>query len=171
MTKPRTAPRGGKPHTAPEHGHAVLTEAEQAKFLGRGNEVVSNLGHPSRESDLTKHPLNKVQNYDSGDTARTFRDPPRLQGVYTKCNDPKSGISAEQNIDAWAKRATANSYTGHGNKAGVGKDPTMPDPRGRHSNESDGYLARSPNPSTDNWASFRAGSESGEGRLEKLHRK
>jgi hypothetical protein len=37
MTKPRTAPRGGKPHTAPEHNHTVMSQAEQAKFLGRGD--------------------------------------------------------------------------------------------------------------------------------------
>jgi hypothetical protein len=43
----------------------------------------------------------------------------------------------------------------------------MRDPRGRHSNESDGYLA-----STKNWPSFDyGGAESGEGRLQKIHRK
>jgi hypothetical protein len=167
MVKPRTAPRGGKPHTAPEHGHAVLTEAQQAKYLGRRNELVSNLGHPSRQDDLTRHPLSKTQNYDTADTERTFRDPAKLQGVYGKRNDPKSGISAEQNIDAWAQRAAANSYhRGHGE----GVDPTMRDPRdGSRSTESDGHLASLPTPSTKNWADFRAGSESGEGRLEKLH--
>jgi hypothetical protein len=164
-------PLARKPHTAPEHNHAVLSQAEQSKWLGVKDEVVTNLGHRSTQDDLTRNPAPFVQNYDSADTKSTFRDPAKLQGVYGKCNDPKSGISAEQNIDAWAKRATANSYTGHGNKAGTGRDPTMPDPRGRHSNESDGYLADSPTPSTKNWADFRAGSESGEGRLEKLHRK
>jgi hypothetical protein len=44
-----------------------------------------------------------------------------------------------------------------------------PDPRGSHSNESDGYLAPLPSPSEKYWADYRAGSESGEGRLEKLH--
>src|SRR5262249_24400693 len=120
------------------------------------------------EGDLTRHPLGRMMNCDSADTARTFRDPPRLQGVYKKTADPRSGISSEQNIDAWAQRAAANSYH---RGPGPGKDPTMPDPRGRHSNASDGYLASSPGPSTENWADYRAGSESGEGRLEKLHRK
>jgi hypothetical protein len=159
--KPRTAPRGGRPHTAPEHQHAVLSQKEQSKFLGRADEVVSNLGHPSREDDLTRHPLGRMMNYDSADTARTFRDPAKLQGIYRKCGDPRSGISSGENLDKWADYAKANSYTGEG----LGKPPSMPDPRGGHSNESDGYLR-----STKGWADFDYGSESGF-RIEKTHRK
>jgi len=154
-----------------EIDHYVLDQYEQEKHLGIGHEMTRNLGHPWRESEIEQNPAERTMNYDSADTARTFRDPTKLQGVYGKCSDPQSGISSQDNLDRWSGLATANSYTGHGNKDGVGKDPTMRDPRGRHSNESDGYLASSPTPSTKNWADFRAGSESGEGRLEKLHGK
>src|SRR5262249_40799317 len=74
-------------------------------------------------------------------------------GAFRKCSDPRSGISSGENLDKWADYAEANSYTGHGNKAGPGRNPSMPDPRiGRGSNESDGYLADQPSPSTKNWA-------------------
>jgi hypothetical protein len=116
-------------------------------------------------SDLTKHPLKDVIAYDG----RNIIDERRAQGVYRKFRDPKGGISSEQNLDRWADYAKSNSYTGHGDKAGHGKDPTMPDPRGSHSQRSDGYLAPLPSASTETWADHRAGSESGEGRLEKLH--
>jgi hypothetical protein len=147
-----------------EIDHYTLDQYEQERHLKIGHERTKNLGHDWRESEIEKNPAGRMMNYDSADTARTFRDPAKLQGVYGKCNDPKSGISTQQNIDAWSQRATANSYTGHGNKAGPGKDPTMRDPRGRHTNESDGYLR-----STKGWPRFDAGSESGEGRLEKAH--
>jgi hypothetical protein len=169
--KPRTTPHGGKPHTAPEHNHAVLSQAEQSKLLGVADEVVTNLGHASTQDKLVEHPLSKTQNYDSADTERTLRDPPKLQGVYTKCSNPRSGISSEQNIDAWGRRAAVNSY--HGGH-GEGVEPKMPDPRERAAaghqpgggKGSDGYLA---NPKE--WASFEYGSESGQGRLEKAHKK
>jgi hypothetical protein len=155
--KPHTTPHGHRHHTAPEHNHAVLSEAEQAKFLGRDNEVVSNLGHPSREDDLMKHPLRSVPAYDGKDIITEKRS----VGVYGKFKDPKSGISAEQNLDRWADYARQNSY--HGKD---GKDPVVKDPRGSHSNESDGYLR-----STKGWAGYEYGSESGLGRIEKTHRK
>jgi len=157
--KPRTAPRGGKPHTAPEHGHAVLTEAEQAKFLGRGNEVVSNLGHRSREGDLTRHPLGKVPTYDTAPQGqREIKEGQRLtQGVYGRHVPINSGISSAENLRSWQKYSTSNSYDGR-------------DPKGRGAG-SDNHLAPLPSASTENWADFRAGSESGEGRLEKLHGK
>jgi hypothetical protein len=153
--------------TQPYLDQDTLTQREQAKRLGVKEETVMNLGHRVKQDDLSRHPLDRVQNYDSGDTARTFRDPPRLQGVYGKCNDPKSGISAKQNIDAWAKRATANSYDGHHHKAGPGVAPTVRDDRRSVPSEarnkgSDGHLA-----STKDWASFEYGGDSGLGRLEK----
>jgi hypothetical protein len=151
-----------------EIDHYVLDQFEQEKHFGIGHEMTKNLGHDWRESEIEKNPAGRMMNYDSADTARTFRYPAKLQGVYGKCNDPRSGISQQQNLDRWADYATKDSYH---RGPGPGKEPTMRDPRGKHSNESDGYLASQPNPSTKNWADFRAGSESGEGRLEKLHRK
>src|SRR5262249_43316363 len=101
-----------------------------------------------------------VTNYDSADTKRTSRDPPNLQGVYKKTSDPRSGISSQENIDAWSRRAAGNSYH---RGPGPGKYPTTPDPRGPHTNESDGYLR-----STRGWSNLPdAGPESGEGRLQK----
>jgi hypothetical protein len=158
MAKKPLAP---KPRTAPEHAHAIMSEAEQAKYLGLQNEVVTNLGHASREDDLTRNPLGKVVNYDSADTARTFRDPARLQGTYRTCGDPRSGISSAGNLDKWADYATKDSYTGHGNKAGTGRPVSMPDPRGRRDEGSDEYLLR------PDWSKYEYGADSGPGRLEK----
>src|SRR5262249_54287263 len=144
--------------TQPYLHHDTLTQAEQSRFLGRSVECTKNLGHDSTVDRLTENPAGRMMNYDSADTARTFRDPSKLQGVYRKTGDPRSGISSEANIDAWGRRASVNSY--HGKD---GKDPTMRDPRGSHTNESDGYLR-----STKDWANLPdAGAESGEGRLQK----
>jgi len=118
---------------------------------------VRNLGHKATDASLTKNPAGKLMNYDSGDTARTFRDKGKLQGVYTTCSDPRSGIASQANLDKWSDYSTKDSYRGK-------------DPKGRGAG-SDGHLADLPTPSTKNWADFRSGSESGEGRLEKLHRK
>jgi hypothetical protein len=171
--KPRTAPHGGKPHTAPEHNHTVMSQAEQAKFLGRGDEVVSNLGHPSREDDLTRHPLGKVDDYANNRASERVVDgPKRSVGVYRSFKNPESGIPNQQNLDRWAGYAQANSYTGHGNKAGPGKEPPQSDgqrrsvPSEARDKDSDGYLA-----DPKEWSRFDRGSESGEGRLEKIHRK
>ena len=117
---------------------------------------VRNLGHKSSERGLLKNPAGLI-NYDSADTARTFRDKGKLQGVYTTCSDPRSGIASQANLDKWSDYSTKDSYRGK-------------DPKGRGAG-SDGHLADLPTPSTKNWADFRSGSESGEGRLEKLHRK
>jgi hypothetical protein len=144
---------------APEHNHAILSEAEQAKYLGLGNERVTNLGHPSREDDLTRHPLGQPINYDTAPQAeRQIKEGQRhTTGVYQKHSPINSGISSAENLRSWQKYSTSNSYHG---KAPAGRGEG-----------SDGHLAASPNPSTKNWADFRAGSESGEGRLEKLRRK
>jgi hypothetical protein len=170
MTKPRTAPRGGKPDTAPEHNHAILSQAEQARHLGVRDEVMRNLGHEMQQDDLTRHPLAKVQDY-TGDRAgeRVERGPPRSQGVYRSFKNPESGISSEENLARWSgySRANTQSLNGRGRDS---KPPSMPDPRlsGRHligpgaKGDSDGYLA-----STKEWASFEYGGDSGLGRLEK----
>jgi hypothetical protein len=170
VTKPRTAPRGGKPHTAPEHQHAVLSQAEQAKFLGRSDEIVSNLGHPSREDDLTRHPLRKVPNYEPASN-RVVDGPKRGVGVYRSFKNPQSGIStSEANLRGWASYAHSNSYDGG---HGEGVEPKMPDPRERAAaghrpgggKDSDGHLLR------PEWDRYQFGADSGEGRLEKTHRK
>jgi hypothetical protein len=61
-------------------------------------------------------------NYDSADTERTFRDPSKLQGVYKKADDPRSGISSADNLARWSGYAGMNSFDGKD-----GKDPAMPD--------------------------------------------
>jgi hypothetical protein len=160
--KPRTS-RTGRPHTAPEHGHATLTEAQQAKFLGRSDEVTMNLGHRVRQDQLIEHPLNRVPTYDTAPQAeRQIKEGQRLtQGVYQKHSPINSGISTADNLRAWADYSRSNTYSVDGR----GRDP-----KGRGVG-SDGHLAPLPKASTESWADFRAGSESGEGRLEKLHRK
>jgi hypothetical protein len=148
--------------------HESLSQAEQARFLGAKPERTKNLGHDSTVDKLTENPVGYPLNYEPGSN-RVVRGPPRSQGVYGKFRDPQSGICNQQNLDRWSGYARSNSFRGEGDS--IGKDPVVRDPRGPHSNKSDGYLAPSPNPSTKNWADYRAGSESGEGRLEKLHGK
>lgn len=155
---PRRA-RATKP--APEIDHAIMSEAEQSRFLGRADETTMSLGHRVKQDALTEHPLGKLPTYDTADTARTFRDPSKLQGVYGKCGDPRSGISSQDNLDRWADYATKDSYTGHGNKAGTGRPVSMPDPRGRRDEGSDEYLLR------PDWSKYEYGADSGPGRLEK----
>src|SRR5262249_16212467 len=160
--KPR---RSAKPYTPPEHGHAILTEAEQAKFLGRGNEVVSNLGHRSRKGDLTRHPLKTVPTCDTASQAeRQIKEGKRLtQGVYRRHVPINDGRSTAENLRVWSKYSQSNSY--HGGH-GEGVSPTMADPRGTHTDRSDGYLL-----STRGWANLPdAGAESGEGRLQKIRK-
>jgi hypothetical protein len=148
-----------------------MSQKEQSEFLGRDEEVLSNLGYPAKESELTRHPLGKVHDYQNHASERVVRGPARSQGVYGKFRDPQSGISTnQQNLDRWAGYARSNSYTGHGNKAGPGKEPTMPDPRERSTagyrpasgKDSDGYLA-----DPKDWADYQYGSEAGLGRIQK----
>jgi hypothetical protein len=148
--------------TQPYLNHDTLTQREQAKHLGVKEETVMNLGHPVPVSQLTEHPAPHVKNYDSGDTGRVVRGPARSQSVYGRFRDPKDGTSTSENLSRWAGYAHAGSYQGGD---GTGKEVSMPDPRGRHSNESDGYLQ-----STKSWPSFEYGSESGPGRIEKAHK-
>jgi len=110
MVKPRTAPHGGKPHTAPEFQHSILSQAEQAKLLGRSDETTRNLGHPSSEDRLMEHPLDKVQDYQNHASEKIVRGPPRSQGVYRRFKNPQSGIANEANLGKWASYAHSNSY-------------------------------------------------------------
>jgi hypothetical protein len=142
-----------------------MPEIQQRKFLGVGEEHTLNLGHPSTQDRLSEHPLDRVQNYDSGDTGRVGRGPARSQSVYGKFRDPKDG----HDFAGWASYAREGSYTGRGNKAGLGKDPPTTDDSRRtvpdvaRAKNSDGYLE-----STRTWANLpEAGGDSGVGRLEK----
>jgi hypothetical protein len=147
--------------------HETLTQGQQAKFLGHKPETVLNLGHPTTVDRLTENPVGYPRDYENGPAARVINER-RSQGVYGKFADPKDGRSTQANLDRWADYAKANSYTGHGNKAGVGKAPTVRDPRGgtvpsaARKKDSDGYLA-----SPKDWASYEYGGDSGLGRLEK----
>jgi hypothetical protein len=141
-----------------EIDHYVLDQYEQEKHLGIGHERTKNLGRDWRESEIEKNPARPLD-YEGGPAARVINEP-RSQGVYGKFADPKDGTSRQENLDRWASYAKSNSYH---RGPGPGVYPTTPDPRGRHTNESDGYLL-----STKGWANLPdAGSESGEGRLQK----
>jgi hypothetical protein len=145
--------------TQPFLDHDTLTQRQQAKHLGVKEEVISNLGHACKVSDAANHPLGKPINYDTAPQAeRQIKEGQRFtQGVYGRHVPINSGISTAENLQAWSKYSQSNTYDGR-------------DPKGRGVG-SDGHLAKLPNPNPSNWADFRAGSESGEGRLEKLHRK
>jgi hypothetical protein len=114
---------------------------------------VRNLGHKATDATLTKNPLKSVPAYNGRDIISQKRS----VAVYGKFRDPKDGTSSQENLSRWQSYAHSNSYDGK-------------DPKGRGAG-SDGHLAPLPPASTKNWADYRAGSESGEGRLEKLHRK
>ena len=131
---------------------------------------VRNLGHKATDASLTKNPAGRVMNYDTAPQAeRQIKEGQRLTtGVYGRHAPIKSGISTAENLQAWSKYSTSNSYTGHRNKAGPGKDPPQSDdsrrsvPPEARNKDSDGYLA-----SPKDWSSFEYGGESGLGRLEK----
>ena len=147
--------------------HDTMSQAEQARYLGAKPERTKNLGHDSSVDRLTQNPVGYPKDYEQGPAARVINEK-RSQGVFGKFADPKDGRSTQANLDRWADYAKANSYTGHGNKAGVGKAPTVRDPRGgtvpsaARKKDSDGYLA-----SPKDWASYEYGGDSGLGRLEK----
>jgi hypothetical protein len=154
--------------------HETLTQGQQAKFLGHKPETVMNLGHPTTVDRLTENPVGRPLDYEN-DAAARITNETRSVGVYGKFRDPQSGISTnEQNLNRWADYARSNSYH---RGPGPGKEPTMRDPRGTtvpsaaRTKDSDGHLAPLPSASTENWADYSAGADSGEGRLEKIHRK
>jgi len=131
---------------------------------------VRNLGHKASDRSLTKNPAGRVVTYDTAPQAeREIKEGQRLTtGVYGRHVPIKSGISSADNLRVWSKYSTSNSYTSRGNKAGLGKDPTVRDPRGSsvpsaaRNKDSDGYLA-----GTESWSTFEFGGDSGKGRLEK----
>jgi hypothetical protein len=145
--------------TKPYLDHDVLTQSQQARHLGVKPETLLNLGHPCSVADIAKHPLTgKPVNYDTAPQAerQNKEGQSNTQGVYGRHIPINSGISSAENLRAWSKYSTSNSYDGRDPKRGAG---------------SDNHLAPLPNPSTKLWADYRAGSESAEGRLEKIHRK
>ena len=121
---------------------------------------VRNLGHKATDASLTKNPAGRIVTYDTAPQAeRQIKEGQKnTQGVYQKHSPINSGISTADNLRAWADYSRSNSYS----VGGRGRDP-----KGRGVG-SDGHLAPLPSPSTKDWADFRAGSESGPGRLEKL---
>jgi hypothetical protein len=149
--------------TQPFLDHDTLDQVAQAKFLGSKPETLLNLGHPCSVADIAKHPLGKPVNYDTAPQAeRQISEGQRhTTGVYQKHSPIKSGISTADNLRSWGDYSRSNTYSVDGR----GRDP-----KGRGVG-SDGHLADLPTPSTKNWADFRAGSESGEGKLEKLHKR
>jgi hypothetical protein len=142
-----------KPSAQPYLNNDVLTQREQAKHLGVKEETTMNLGHPVPVSRLTDNPLGKPVNYDTAPQAeRQIKEGQRLtQGVYGRHVPINDGRSTAENLQAWSKYSTSNSYHGR-------------DPRGRGAG-SDNHLQ-----STKGWPRFDAGSDSGEGRLEKTRK-
>ena len=128
---------------------------------------VRNLGHKASNATLTKNPAGYPHDYENGPADKVINEK-RSVGVYGKFRDPQSGISSAENLSRWSGYASEGSYQGKDGKA-----PVTPDPRTgrRTSNQSDNYLASMPETSTKTWADHRDGSESGPGRLEKIHRK
>jgi hypothetical protein len=153
--------------TQPYLNHDTLTQDQQARHLGVKQETVMNLGHPVPISEIERNPIGYPRDYENG-PAKHIINEPRSQGVYGRFKNPQDGTSTQANLDRWSGYAKANSYTGHGNKEGLGKPPSVRDPRGStvpsaaRNKDSDGYLA-----SPKDWASYEYGSEAGLGRLEK----
>jgi hypothetical protein len=136
-----------------EIDHYVLDQWEQERHLGIGHERTKNLGHDWRESEIEKNPAGRVMNYDTAPQAeKQIAEGQRdTTGVYQKHVPINDGRSTAENLQAWSKYSTSNSFHGR-------------DPRGRGEG-SDNHLL-----STKGWANLPdAGSESGQGRLEKIH--
>ena len=107
-------------------------------------ETVRDLGHPVPVSKLTENPVRYPVDYESGPAARVINET-RSVGVYGRFDNPKDG----HDLSGWADYARSNSYHGR-------------DPRGRGAG-SDGHLRRPT-------GGFDAGSDSGEGRIEKARK-
>ena len=106
---------------------------------------VRNLGHKASDATLTKNPAGRMVDYTNNDVGKQIvRGPARSIGVYGRFDNPSDG----HDLKGWADYAKSNSYHGR-------------DPRGRGEG-SHNYLQ-----STKGWPRFDAGSESGEGRIEK----
>jgi hypothetical protein len=142
--------------TQPYLNHDTLTQDQQARHLGVKEETVKNLGHDMPVSRLTENPVGYPRDYENGPAALVINEK-RSQGVFGKFADPKDGRSTQANLDRWSDYAKANSYTGHGNKAGLGKPPSVRDPRGgtvpsaARNKASDGYLASPKNLNRKAW--------------------
>ena len=117
-----------------EIDHYTLDQYEQERHLGIGHEMTKNLGHDWRESEIEQNPAGRMVDYANNDVSKgVVRGPARSVGVYGSFKNPESGISTnQQNLDRWADYAKSNSYTGHGNKAGIGKDPPQSDDSRQH---------------------------------------
>jgi hypothetical protein len=126
---------------------------------------ITNLGHKGKP--LTKNSAGMVDYTNNDIGKKMLRQPSRLQGVYTSCSDPRSGISSADNLGKWSDYATKDSYH---RGPGPGKDPPVSDRQRQHvpaaGKDSDGYLQ-----STQNWPNHEFGADSGPGRIEKTHRK
>jgi hypothetical protein len=153
----------------PYLNHDIKTQGQQARFLDSTPEQVRNLGHPSTVDRLTENPAGRVVDYTNSDVGKQIaREGQRhTQGVYGRHSPTPSGVSTAENLQAWSKYSTSNSYTGR-NKAGLGKPPSMPDPRPPGVRQgagagSDGHLLR------PEWDRYQFGADSGPGRIEKQH--
>jgi len=136
--------------SAPEVDHAIMSEGDQSRFLGRSIERTKNLGHDSTVDRLTGNPA-RPTDYERG-PVRQIVDEKR----YQKFSDPKAGRSTQENLDKWASYARSNSYSVDGR----GRDP-----KGRGAG-SDNHLL-----STKGWANLPdSGADSGPSRIEKAKR-
>jgi hypothetical protein len=131
---------------------------------------VRNLGYKATDATLIKNPAGRMVDYTNNDIGKQIiREGQRhTQGVYGRHSPTPSGISTADNLQAWSKYSTSNSYH---RGPGPGKEPPVSDdrrsvPSEARNKDSDGYLE-----STKNWPSFdTGGADSGVGRLEKSRR-
>jgi len=82
--------------------NCTLSEAEQAKFLGKPTPSDCNLGHPTTVDKLTQNP------------ARVTGAQQDRAGLVAGRPMKSTGTCTSENFDSWADYASRNSY--HGNK-------------------------------------------------------
>ena len=79
----------------------TLTDAEQAKFLGRPVPIDCNLGHYVPVDKLTENPV------------RVMGKGQHRAGLVAGRAMKSTGTATPENFDAWANRSTHNSYHGY----------------------------------------------------------
>jgi hypothetical protein len=80
----------------------VLTETEQAKFLGQPTPMDCNLGHWVPVDKLTQNPV------------RVMGKAQHRAGLVAGRSIKSTGTPTQENLDAWADYGSKNSY--HGSK-------------------------------------------------------
>jgi hypothetical protein len=109
---PAAAPAHPIRNFQPYIDHEILTQDQQANFLGVKQESTLNLGHPCAVSDIMKNPVGQPTEYTEGPAKQALTESDRPgKGVYGGFTDPKTGLSTDfDSLRHWQEFASCNSY-------------------------------------------------------------